>query len=258
MAIEIIKKTHNYRSWECQAFACFPGPEKEVRGLALFAHGHTSHKETVLGWATRLAQDGITAWALDLPGHYLGSFAEVESLGEFKSYAHQVFWSAISSCERSHSLLKKDIPFIIGGHSLGALMALKADEGLKNQKRPDLILCVGLGMPPKGKVHVFDSPFYQATLDIRAQLVSPPLSPKNVFPWIKEEKENLTITNQRIHLISGEDDVVVGKDGAKVMAEVLESLGNKVTYEIPRKLSHHEPSLAAPHIRKFLKDENII
>ena len=70
-----------------------------------------------------------------------------------------------------------------------------------------------------GVVHLFDTPFYKATMKVREQLVSKALSPTNIFTWIKEQKENLNLSNQYIHLISGEDDLVVGDRGVERFAE---------------------------------------
>jgi len=49
--------------------------------------------------------------------------------------------------------------------------------------------------------------------------------------------------------------VVVGEDGMERFATYLESLGNIVSMEKPKKLAHHVPENAAPHIKKFFKDE---
>jgi len=84
-----------------------------------------------------------------------------------------------------------------------------------------------------------------------AQLMMELLS--DVYPWVKEEKNNLQITNQDIHLISGDDDLVVGNDGMERFMEALTQKGNRVTIERPSKLPHHEPQLAAAHVKKYLK-----
>ena len=111
-------------------------------------------------------------------------------------------------------------------------------------------------MAPKNVVHLFDTPFYKSTLKVREQLVSPALNPDNVFPWIKEEKNHLNLENQDIHLISGIDDLVVGEDGVERFKQALEEKNNRVTMEKPSKLPHHEPQLAAAHVKKYLKSIN--
>ena len=142
---------------------------------------------------------------------------------------------------------------VFGGHSLGGILCIKAmgmSEFALFEKRA---IGVGLGMAPKDVVHLFDTPFYKSTLKVREQLVSPELRPDNVFPWIKEEKENIQITNQDIHLISGDDDLVVGSDGMERFMEVLVEKNNKVSIDRPSKLPHHEPQFAASHIKKYLR-----
>ena len=103
--------------------------------------------------------------------------------------------------------------------------------------------------------NVFDTPFYKSTLAVRAQLVSDAINPDNIFPWIKEEKEALSLTHKSIYLLTGEDDVVVGKDGTERLKDQLEAQGNVVVLEKPAKLAHHLPENAAPHIKKWLKDQ---
>ncbi len=233
--------------------ALFLVPEQASSTLALLCHGYTSSKFSILSWASRLAEEKIPTLIFDIPGHYLGNFSEVESFDEFKSSAHELFSEAYESA--LEVLEDKPNRLILGGHSLGALLALKAlDENIFSTM-DKIGLGVGLGMAPKDVVHIFDTPFYKSTLKLREQLVSPELKPDNVFPWIKEEKENLNITRQRIHLITGEDDMVVGEDGMERFANYLEELGNEVTMEKPKKLAHHVPENAAPHVKKFLKDE---
>ena len=49
--------------------------------------------------------------------------------------------------------------------------------------------------------------------------------------------------------------MVVGAGGQEALLANLEKLGNIVTMKEPKKLPHHEPSLAAAHIYAFLKEE---
>ena len=145
---------------------------------------------------------------------------------------------------------------VLGGHSLGSLLALKALTMKEFEPYKKLGIGVGLGMAPKDVVHLFDTPFYKSTLKVREQLVSPELKPDNVFPWIRDEKYNLQITNQDIHLISGDDDLVVGNDGMERFLENLVQKNNRVTIERPSKLPHHEPQGAASYVKKYLKKIN--
>jgi hypothetical protein len=112
---------------------------------------------------------------------------------------------------------------------------------------------VGVGILNSEKAHLFDSSFYEKTLNVRRQLVSPALDSDKVFPWIRAEKENATLEGKRVHLICGKDDVVVGEGGAKYFKDILEKRGNEVSLDEPARLQHHEPGGAASFIYHFLK-----
>lgn len=267
--MKLLKTTLPYLDQKTNAFVFLPevGDESESvqATFALIAHGYTSDKTSVMNWAIRLAEVGVSCIVFDLPGHYQGNFSEVVSFEHFKNHAHELF------IEASHSLKKffvEEFPLcehmwevnnarlVFAGHSLGAMLSLKAimlPEFSEYEKRA---VCVGLGMAPVGVVHLFDTPFYKSTLRVREQLVSPALKPDNIFPWIKEEKQQLKISGQTIHLITGEDDLVVGNDGTERFRESLLQKNNTVTMEKPTKLPHHEPNLAASHVKKYLKKIN--
>jgi hypothetical protein len=115
-------------------------------------------------------------------------------------------------------------------------------------------VAVGIGIGQRQAAHLFETAFYEKTLSIRRQLVSPNLDSKEVFAWLKEAKENMVLSNQRIHMITGEDDIVVGNLGMEVFQEILEKQGNVVTTDKPKRLPHHEPALASAHIYSFLKN----
>lgn len=248
--------------WEADkthALAFIPAQDRKVSSsMAIFAHGYTSHKASILNWAARLSEEGLPSLIFDLPGHYLGNFSQVSSFETFQDEAPQLFERAQKSLlENSQKLHPNFDPqrFIIGGHSLGALLALKAIGLPFYSKLETQAICVGLGLPPKGKVHLFDTPFYKSTLAIRGQLVDPNLGPEKVFPWIKQEKEEMKLNDKNIYFLTGKDDLVVGNDGTDRMAEHLQQLGNQVVLEKPTKLPHHQPELAAAHIKKFLKTQ---
>ena len=68
----------------------------------------------------------------------------------------------------------------------------------------------------------------------------------------------LSIKGQRIHLLTGKDDYVVGKKGMERLFDHLKDKGNLVSSQKPRRLPHHLPEMASPHIKSFLKKEHII
>ena len=236
-----------------------------VATVALFGHGYTSDKSSIFNWPARLAEVGIPCALLDWPGHYLGNYSEVLDFNHFKNHAHELYGDLFLGL-RKHlcnelplnewMLDPEHLKILLSGHSMGALLAIKAFtlEVFKGYQKA--VIGVGIGKAPVDVVHLFETPFYKSTLNLREQLVSPELKPGNVFPWIQAEKEEMFITAERIHLISGEDDLVVGSDGMERFAKMLEEKGNFVTIEKPSKLPHHEPQRAASHIKKQLKKMN--
>ncbi len=264
--MKIIKETIPYQNQQTNIFYFLPDPSEEIKSTwAIFTHGYTADKSSILNWPIRLAEVGVACALFDLPGHYLGNFSEVEDFDTFKKHGHELFYTAFKGLEghfknefplNEHQIQAGELKVVLGGHSLGSLLSLKALELPAFTPFEKVAVCVGLGKAPKDIVHLFDTPFYKSTLKVREQLVSPALKPDNVFPWIKSEKENLTLTHQNIHLITGIDDLVVGDDGMERLAEDLIAKGNKVTMEKPSKLPHHEPQMAAAHVKKYLKKIN--
>ncbi len=241
------------------------GDVSMVPTVALFGHGYTSDKSSIFNWPVRLAEVGIPCGLLDWPGHYLGNYSEVLDFQYFKNHAHELFGDLflglkkhiINELPLNENLLEPDqLKIVLSGHSMGAMLAIKALNLNLFKQYEKTVIGVGIGKAPVDVVHLFDTPFYKSTLKLREQLVSPELKPDNVFPWIRAEKEEMAITQERIHLISGEDDLVVGNDGMERFAKMLEEKGNMVTLEKPTKLPHHEPQLAASHIKKQLKKMN--
>jgi len=228
-------------------------PETDTgKACAVMTHGYTSHKITVLPWAVKLAENGIPAIIFDLPGHFLASFDEVASFDDFRHHAHELYWDAYQIL---NSLLQPSYDRIVitAGHSLGALLSMKALEQTKLKDYKTLSVAVGFGLNPEHDTHLFDTDFYKKTLEVRNQLVSPALNKDVMFKWIKDEKANLMISKKRIHLISGMDDLVVGERGIDVLAGILNKLGNQVTIEKPLKLPHHKPEDAAAHVNAFIR-----
>jgi len=263
MASKVICTELSLPWFQVNALAFIPIQENssEIKSeWALFTHGYTSHKGDCLNWATRLVEVGVPCLIFDQPGHYLGSFHEVSSLEDFKAHVHELFGEAYL---RLRALLEQHLGFgafpdcttvIMGGHSLGAFTSIRALElpAFQNIKR--IAVGIGVGIGQRQATHIFETAFYEKTLSIRRQLVSPVLDSKQVFDWLKSEKENMSISGERVHLITGEDDIVVGNGGLEAFVSVLESNGNVVTWEKPKKLPHHEPGSASPHLYSFLKD----
>ena len=266
--MKILKNTIRYRDQKTNILYFLPDADQELKAtFAIFTHGYTSDKSSIINWPIRLAEVGVPCALFDLPGHYLGNYSEVTDFDHFKTNGHKLFLEAFNGLTevfKEHSfdgadlVESKKFKLVLGGHSLGAMLSLKAmmlDEFNEMEK---LAIGVGLGHAPTNALHLFDTPFYKATLNIREQLVSEALKPDHVFPWIRDEKAKIALKNSRVHLITGEDDLVVGNDGMERLAATLELNSNVVTMEKPSKLPHHEPQLAASHVKKFLKKLNWI
>jgi hypothetical protein len=262
MSSKVIPLELSLPYFQVNALAFIPsaGDERKIKTeWAAFSHGYTSHKGDCLNWATRLVESGVPCIIFDQPGHYLGSFHEVNSWNDFRLHAHELFGEAFL---RLRGLMDLHLPgqypqptsVVLGGHSLGAFTSICGLELPQFQDLKRVAVAVGIGIGQRQATHLFETAFYEKTLSLRRQLVSPSLDSKVVFTWLKTEKENMTVSNQRIHLITGEDDIVVGAGGLEAFIEVLERNGNMVTWDRPKKLPHHEPSLATPHLYSFLKD----
>lgn len=223
---------------------------------AIFTHGYTASKSDVLTWAARFADEGHSSIIFDLPGHLLGSYNKVKSFEEFTTYAPDLFWQAnelLAKVEGEHGVLTKDASLILGGHSLGALLAL---HSIKNKKIAEIpkkyFVAVGFGLNQDVKTHLFDTDFYAKTLNIRRQLVVSEIDSDVMFPWIRNEKLEIEMTGQKILLITGEDDAVVGKGGVDALFNMLSPF-NQVEVLKPAKLPHHQPELAATHVFNYFK-----
>lgn len=271
MTITLSKLKLHHQKLATQGFIFWPSPERALAPcFALMTHGYTASKNDQFSWASRLCEEGVTVALFDLPGHYLGDINnEVENFEDFTS-AHELFACALEEIRHDfltryplyqHFLEPQNINLVLAGHSLGALLALKSLtlSQFKDYKR--LAVAVGFGRAPSPKsgetnVHLFQTALFKNTLNLRAQLVSPALSPENVFAWIKKEKEILQLPGERIHLINGMDDMIVAPDGAEVLMAQLEKSGSIVSLERPSKLPHHDPALAASYIKSFLRKNN--
>lgn len=259
MSMKIEKCKLEYLGWSVEALIFLPSPAiQQSESIALISHGYTSHKTSILNWPIRLAEEGVPCILFDQPGHYLGSFNEVADFEEYKESAHELFLVAKSELEKHIGGANAYQRTILCGHSLSGLLSLKALELAEFSFSNTIAVPIGLGMAPQDKLHLFDTPLFKSTLLIREQFVSPALGYKAVFQWIKEEKEALELENKEIYLLCGEDDNVVGADGAERLQQMLQAQGNKVILEKPKRMPHHQPELAAPHLKKFLKDHCLI
>jgi len=253
----LIKKgVISYGNWKINAMCFIPGgPKKDALGI--FTHGYTSHKGSILSWPDRLTDLGVSSIIFDLPGHFLGSFNEVDNFSKFKRDSHLLFAKAWDLF-KDYLKFEKQPKCILGGHSLGALLALKAMELEEFKHLEKYAICVGLGLPPEKGVHLFETGFFEKTMNLRSQMVSPELSPDNILPWIKQEKRGLRVKDKNIFLLVGEDDAIVSIDEAKGLVELLERNNNQVILKIIKKLPHHQPDTAAFYIKNILKEENIL
>lgn len=231
--------------------------ENFQNGIAVFTHGYTAEKTPLLPWAVRLSDHGVPTMIFDLPGHYLAHFEELASFELFKNHVHELFSTAFHALVKETSFpLQKDTKLILGGHSMGGLLSIKALMNEEFENLDKVAIGVGVGIQADDKPHFFQSKFYEKTMQLRAQLVSPFLGPDKVFTWLYEEKKHIPTFHQKIILITGEDDIVVSRDGAERFKKLLEDHSNIVTLDKPARLQHTAPELAAGtiyhHVKEFL------
>ncbi|MDH4467347.1 MAG: alpha/beta fold hydrolase [Bacteriovoracaceae bacterium] len=254
---KILPEVLSYKSLSCNALCFLPESEKNSPYLAIFTHGFTASKTDVLNWSARLLDLNIPSIIFDLPGHLLGSFSKSPTLEEFLSDSPQLFLEAFKILKNKWALKDDQAnppKLIIGGHSLGALFAIKsaAIETDSFNNNIEHIMAVGFGLNDQVKTHLFESDLYQKTLHLRGQLVSPEISHEKVLKWIREQKLDLPVRGKKIFLLSGKDDAVVGPNGAEILKQHLSPF-NEVTLETPEQLPHHRPELAAAHLYHYLK-----
>ena len=210
--------------------------------ISIFTHGYTSHKGSILTWAQKMMELGIPCVLFDLPGHKLGGNSKVPNLEVFTNETPRLFLQA-------KKLFPQSYKAVVGGHSLGALMALKYSSVADIKA----VIGVGLGLDLDRENHIFESEFFKETMTLRSQLVSNEIPPKKIFPWISSEKSSLKVDNKRIHLITGQDDLVVGRSaGTQNIINILDAK-NTVTSDFPKSLPHHQPERAGVFIKKFFQ-----
>lgn len=217
----------------------FKPDDPATQYVSVFTHGYTSHKGSILPWAQKMMELNIPTILFDLPGHFLGSFRPVSTIEDFQGQTPELFKSA-------HSILGEQKNLIVGGHSLGALFSLIYSE----KYSPDLIFCAGLGLSDPTKKHLFQTPIFKETLNLRSELVSPEISPEIIFPWITEKKQNLSIENRNILLVAGKDDIVIDREaGINRLGDLLK-VKNSVEVMVPPSLPHNQPERAGVYLKQ--------
>ena len=227
-------------------------PERpSTKHCAIFSHGYTTHKGSILTWAQKLMDLEIPCLIFDLPGHYLGNYSDVQIFNHFANESWELFSKSFDAIKENFN--HEFIP-LIGGHSLGALISLMAAEKNPYFKHN---ICVGLGSLEKDDVHLFNTPFFKDTMKLRAELVSSCLNPKVMLPWIATQKQSLHLENNHIYLIAGKDDIIIGgTEGVERMASYLKE-NNQVHIELIAKLPHHLPENAGLFVKKIIKEKII-
>lgn len=258
MDTKVTKQEIIFKEWKVSSLCFVPQSDAPISTLAVLSHGYTSHKGDLILWAGRLAEMGISSIIFDQLGHKLGSDSEVSSIEEFSNNAHKLYHAAhqklVEVVKTEHPELDiENHKLVLGGHSLGALLALKASCLSEFDGFEKVLVGVGFGINLKHDNHILTSSLFKQTMDIRKQLMSPALDPINFFPWLHKEKRDLQTRNEKIILISGENDGIVSMEEVETLAKQLENNGNDVTLKFTRRMPHHMPELAAVHVAYLLK-----
>jgi len=250
MDFELVQKHLEHNDIKVQALKFIPKvSHQDMRGtVAIFTHGYTSHKGDLVNWAYHLLQLNIPSLIFDLPGHYLGSFNEVDNLEKFNLGVPALFEKALLQLDEYNP-----VNIILGGHSMGAHYSLLALNQESFHEANTFNICVGLGHKDQDKPTFLESSLYKETLDLRKKLVSKVLFPEYIIPLLKESNEKLQFKNKKIHLISGKNDVIANEKSLEKFKERLWLQGNYVTTETPGNLPHHQPELAAAFIRNHVR-----
>lgn len=240
-----------------QAFCFLPtDSHQQFFSCAIFTHGYTSHKGSLLNWGVQLAHKNIPTIIFDLPGHYLGSFNEVEDTDDFEEYLHHLFQTAFISLKQ-HTSLDSLQNIILGGHSLGALLSLRASNLDIFKAYQRYLFPIGYGIRKEGEPHPLLTSFFKPLLETRSQLVSPAIAPEEVLHWVEQSKHHDSCKDNTIYLVTGEDDVLITSEDLKRTVEKLKEK-NRVILEVPKHLPHHQPELAIKFILRFLKQSNLL
>ncbi len=229
--------------WQVEALIFLPPSwqQKSFSRVCIATHGYTADKSSLLQWGIHLAKREIPTIIFDLPGHYLGSFNEVNEFNLFTQHVHQLFINAYHAIS---SLLNTTPKIILAGHSLGSYLALKASELPVLKPLCTKIIVVGYGI--NQGTHPLLKSFFRPLIEMRAPLVSPAIAPEKLLKWLEQEKNQVICTNQNIQFITGENDVIITPHATKQAAKLLASR-NQIEMLFPRNLPHNQPELAYPH-----------
>jgi alpha-beta hydrolase superfamily lysophospholipase len=252
MEIVVKRKEISSHNWKLPCLTFCPA-EAEVKALAVFSHGFTSHFADLLNWASRLSEISVATTIFGLPGHKLGSDSEVQSLDDFEQYVPKTYCKATESLREELPKIEPGTKLFVGGHSLGALLGLMSLEEEDFQDYELRGLAVGLGLLKENQRSLLSSPLFKQNMSIRNQLVSKALQSESMLPWLSKVKNNIKTQNRDIHLITGKNDIIMSSDSMLNMKRKLEEKGNRTSYEIPDNLPHHQPELASATIKKYVK-----
>jgi hypothetical protein len=247
---------------QVEAIAFLPDINQELRhALAIFAPGYTDDKTPLLSWGFNLAAIGIATMVFDLPGHYLGSLYPLRSLEDFFRDTPLLFVEGFNSLAKrlvkrarfaDSDVLKRSFTVVLGGHSLGARLAMEAAVLKCWSERSKILIGVAIGVGDQGSPHVLESEHFQGALEVRRQLVSPHLAPEKLTPRLKMMDQNFRLRNATVFLLTGQDDVFATPSRVQRLESILRANGNHVTTHIVRRLPHHDPKNAAPQIANYL------
>mgnify|MGYP005641805439 CR=1 FL=1 len=241
MSFIINKITLETSELKTNALAFIPSEPKN-NYCGVFTHGYTSHKGSILPWAQKMMELSIPTILFDLPGHFLGSFNDVSTFEVFSNQTHELF-------NKAHEILGRDKKLISGGHSLGGLFSLIHAKDYQ----PELIFCAGLGLSDPKKTHLFQTPFFKETMNLRSELVSKTISPEITFPWISKTKQNLSCKEKKIVLVAGKDDIIIDKEvGLNRLGNILKK-NNQVEIIAPPSLPHNQPERAGVYLKQVAK-----
>ncbi len=116
-------------------------PWKEGQRTLLLQHGAGMDRTAWVLLARYFARHGFNVVAADLPGHGASAGEALESI---EAQAAHV-WTLIDELQSKHALPSE--PLILGGHSMGSLIALEAASQRPEQTAQLLLLGAGYPMP---------------------------------------------------------------------------------------------------------------